>query len=403
VHADYVGGSGGTALTFRLVVTAGQLDLTGIALGGSIDTNGATIRDTAGNTAAPALNGVGSTAAVLIDGIGPTVIAVTRTDAAVQGDAARFTVVFSEPVAGVDAADFLITATGSVSGTVSAVTALDARTYVVTVSGVSGVGTLALAVAGAGTGIADPVGNALAGGYAGGESYALVAPVVPVVPAQPGFSGVAPYPEWPSDPPAPWLVYRSLPLGGRAYAPPFATAEFVLDAVRESIQLRGEQAEALTDAPSVDRAAQIRSASIGAGLGVDPRLFVLPAVAEVQALVESVQAPLTGLDAGEIGATSLFDDFSPFTGLAPNRPGGAPSPAVEVLFPGDRRSDASPARSHAADLALERAAAFLPRSVVVETAGNVPASAPSFTAQLKDAAAKMRAAPLPGASAVRKA
>lgn len=68
LYADYLSGSGTTALVFRLTVGAGQRDLDGITLGGSIDLNGGTIRDASGNDTVAILNSVGSTASVLVDG-----------------------------------------------------------------------------------------------------------------------------------------------------------------------------------------------------------------------------------------------------------------------------------------------------------------------------------------------
>lgn len=67
VHADYVSGSGTSALVFAYTVVAGNADANGIALAASLALNGATITDTAGNNATLTLNNVGSLAGVLID------------------------------------------------------------------------------------------------------------------------------------------------------------------------------------------------------------------------------------------------------------------------------------------------------------------------------------------------
>jgi hypothetical protein len=66
-YAAYQGGSGTDALTFRLAVAPGQLDLTGISISG-LQANGAVLRDSAGNLAALALHGADSTSSLLIDG-----------------------------------------------------------------------------------------------------------------------------------------------------------------------------------------------------------------------------------------------------------------------------------------------------------------------------------------------
>ncbi|WP_373282109.1 Ig-like domain-containing protein [Chitinimonas koreensis] len=100
VYASYVGGSGGTALTFRLTVATGQLDATGIALGASLDLNGATVRDAVGNDAAAALNGVPATGGILIDAVAPGVTGVTVPADGLYnaGDVLTFTVGASESV-----------------------------------------------------------------------------------------------------------------------------------------------------------------------------------------------------------------------------------------------------------------------------------------------------------------
>lgn len=77
VYADYVSGSGGSALVFRLTVASGQLDSNGITLGSSVQPNGGSIRDGAGNDTVVALNGVAGTGNVNVDGVAPTVVSVT--------------------------------------------------------------------------------------------------------------------------------------------------------------------------------------------------------------------------------------------------------------------------------------------------------------------------------------
>ncbi|HET6633321.1 MAG TPA: hypothetical protein VFG73_11540, partial [Rhodanobacteraceae bacterium] len=86
VHADYVSGSGTTALVFRMTVVVGERDADGITVGATLESNGASIGDAAGNDAEPALNGVGSTSAVLID----TPVADLGVDVDDGGDYARY-------------------------------------------------------------------------------------------------------------------------------------------------------------------------------------------------------------------------------------------------------------------------------------------------------------------------
>lgn len=100
VYAEYVSGSGSSALVFRMVVASGQLDSNGITLGSSIDTHGGAITDLAGNATVTTLNSVGSTAGVHVDGVAPSVVSVAPpVDGSYKaGDVLTFTVNASEAV-----------------------------------------------------------------------------------------------------------------------------------------------------------------------------------------------------------------------------------------------------------------------------------------------------------------
>jgi hypothetical protein len=100
VFAEYIAGSGSTALTFRLTVASGQLDSNGITLGSSIQANGGTLSDAVGNAATTTLNGVGSTSGVLVDAVNPVVASVNvpANGAYNAGDVLSFTVNASEAV-----------------------------------------------------------------------------------------------------------------------------------------------------------------------------------------------------------------------------------------------------------------------------------------------------------------
>ena len=71
VYADYESGSGTSALVFRYIVQANDLDTNGIAVG-ALALNGGTLADAAGNNAVLTLNSVGSTSAVLVDAVTPS-------------------------------------------------------------------------------------------------------------------------------------------------------------------------------------------------------------------------------------------------------------------------------------------------------------------------------------------
>ncbi|MDH1701761.1 DUF4347 domain-containing protein [Comamonas terrigena] len=98
VYAEYVSGSGGSALVFRLTAASGQLDSNGVTLGSTVQLNGGSIRDTAGNDTVVTLNAMGSTAHVNVDGVVPTVTSVTTPlDGSYKaGDVLTFTVNASE-------------------------------------------------------------------------------------------------------------------------------------------------------------------------------------------------------------------------------------------------------------------------------------------------------------------
>ncbi|MEW5828996.1 MAG: choice-of-anchor Q domain-containing protein [Chloroflexota bacterium] len=110
------------------------------------------------------------------DAIPPSVISVTLVSTSPTSAASvDFTVTFSEPVSGVDSADFALTKTGSITG--YAITNVSpasgpADTYTVSVATGKYNGTLRLDVLNDGS-IQDGAGNSLASGYTGGETYTI--------------------------------------------------------------------------------------------------------------------------------------------------------------------------------------------------------------------------------------
>ncbi len=96
-----------------------------------------------------------------------------------------FTVVFSETVYNVAAADFQVTATGTAAGTVTGVSAASGTSLTVTVGSILGIGTLRLDLK-AGTTVQDAAGN-LAAGYTSGSTTSIFIPVT-VVPITPGLA-----------------------------------------------------------------------------------------------------------------------------------------------------------------------------------------------------------------------
>ena len=166
-YATYVSGSGSTALVFEYVVQAGDNDSNGIAVS-SLDLRGEQLTDLAGNDMHLTLNSVGSTAGVVVDSTAPSASGIVRVDATpTHNSSVSFTVTFSEGVSGVDASDFALALTGTVGGTIGAVTQVDGSTWTVRVDNLSGVGSLGLNLNASGTGIVDAAGNALSGGLTG--------------------------------------------------------------------------------------------------------------------------------------------------------------------------------------------------------------------------------------------
>lgn len=84
-----------------------------------------------------------------------------------------FRLVWSEPVTGVDVGDFVLTKSGTADGTLADVTPVSDSVYDITVSGVSGDGTIRVDRRSSGTGIADLAGNAVSGGFTGGQVYTI--------------------------------------------------------------------------------------------------------------------------------------------------------------------------------------------------------------------------------------
>ena len=94
------------------------------------------------------------------------------------------TVTFSEAVTGVDFGDFNVSTTGTANAAPTSISG-SGTTYTVTLTSVTGDGTIRLDLKGSGTGIQDKAGNAISGGYTAGAAITLdhtaptVASIVP--------------------------------------------------------------------------------------------------------------------------------------------------------------------------------------------------------------------------------
>ncbi|MEG5135613.1 DUF4347 domain-containing protein, partial [Microcoleus sp. A6-C6] len=162
---NYASGSGSNTLTFNYTVATGNtsadLDYLSTA---ALALNGGTIKDTATNDAtltlpAPAAaNSLGASKAIVIDTVVPTVTinqAVAQTDPTATSPI-NFTVTFSEPVTGFDAADIDLTAS-TATGTLTPTITGSGPVYTVAVNGMTGSGNVIASIKA--NGVTDTVGN----------------------------------------------------------------------------------------------------------------------------------------------------------------------------------------------------------------------------------------------------
>ena len=180
VYANYVNGTGGTALLFRYIVETGDIDEDGIVLK-QLQLNGGTIKNESSDVANLTLNNVATTAGVKVFAKELVVQGVERADGSPTKQLiVNYVVNFSRAVTGVLKSDFNFTTTGNVSGAISGVSTSDNIKYVVTINNISGNGTLRLDVVNTGN-IQDAVGNKLAAAFTGGETYVIdhTAPLAP--------------------------------------------------------------------------------------------------------------------------------------------------------------------------------------------------------------------------------
>ena len=153
ILSDLTSSDGGITWTATLTPTSNIEDSSNIL---TLDNTGYT--DAAGNT------GTGTTDSgnYSIDTLPPTI-----SDIALDGpsptnaNSVSFTVTFSEAVSGVDLGDFALVTTGNAVGNLSSLTQIDAQTWQVNVTDVTGLGSLGLAVNAAVSGITDSNGNAM--------------------------------------------------------------------------------------------------------------------------------------------------------------------------------------------------------------------------------------------------
>ncbi|MDP4092738.1 MAG: S-layer homology domain-containing protein [Bacillota bacterium] len=160
-----VSGSGNTTRTVTIsnVIGNGTLGIS-VAAG--------TGADNAGNTAAAS----GPSGTFTVDNTAPAVSSIKRQNPLSAGtNEAKvvYRVIFSEDITGLDVGDFVLTGTGTADGNITSISIVNSTTVDVTIDTIRGQGTLRLDLKDTGTGITDLAGNAINGGYTGGETYAV--------------------------------------------------------------------------------------------------------------------------------------------------------------------------------------------------------------------------------------
>ncbi len=186
---NYASGSGSSTLTFSYTIQAGDIssDLDYVATN-SLSLNGGTIRDAATNNATLTLaspgaaNSLGANKALVVDAVAPSVTSTVPVGGSLSTDTSvDFTVNFSESVSNISIDDFALGTTGSATGTITGISASVGSSVTVTVSGISGNGTIKLNLNGA-TDIADSLGNAFPAAYTSGTTHTVAIPTAPDAP-----------------------------------------------------------------------------------------------------------------------------------------------------------------------------------------------------------------------------
>ena len=186
---NYSSGSGTSTLTFSYTIQSGDnnADLDYVATS-SLVLNGGTIRDAVGNDAILTLaspgaaNSLGANKNLVVDGVMPSVTSTAPAGGNVSTDTSvNFTVNFSESVTNLSTDDFALGTTGTAAGTIASVSASSGSSVTVTVSGITGNGTIKLNL-NASTNITDAAGNSGPAAYISGTTHTVNIPTAPGAP-----------------------------------------------------------------------------------------------------------------------------------------------------------------------------------------------------------------------------
>jgi len=161
--------------------SAGTWTATYTIVAGALDVTNRNVTVTATDNAGNGTSTADTTNATL-DNIAPAVSSITLSGSPAATDTSMaFTVAFNDTVSNVSIDDFTLVATGSAAGTITGVSASSGTSIDVTVSAISGTGTLKLNLNGS-TNITDNAGNTPPAAYSSGSTHTVAVPTVPGAP-----------------------------------------------------------------------------------------------------------------------------------------------------------------------------------------------------------------------------
>ncbi|MBU0746029.1 MAG: hypothetical protein KKG67_04455, partial [Gammaproteobacteria bacterium] len=176
VNFSQFGGGAAVAATNSSGTWTATYNITAGAIGAANRNVSVTATNAGGNTT------MADTTNATVDNIPPTVssTAVSGSPAA-NATSMAFAVNFNELVGNISTDDFTLASTGTAAGTILGVSASSGSSVEVTVSGISGNGTLKLNLNG-GTNIQDAAGNASPAAYSSGATHTVFIPTAPSAP-----------------------------------------------------------------------------------------------------------------------------------------------------------------------------------------------------------------------------
>lgn len=179
VKVNFSAFGGGSTVTASN--SAGTWTATYTLVAGALDTTNLNVSVTATDNAGNATTTSDTTNAT-VDNIAPAVSSITLGGSPASTDTSVvFTVAFNDTVSNVSTDDFTLVATGSAAGTITGVSASSGNSIDVTVSAISGTGTLKLNLNGS-TNIADNAGNTPPAAYSSGATHTAAVLTVPGAP-----------------------------------------------------------------------------------------------------------------------------------------------------------------------------------------------------------------------------